>query len=73
MARINEIFRDLVTEANLAPSVHNVQPAKWKVNGDQIELFVCTNPAMPSADPHMRDIEIIFGAAADELLIADSL
>lgn len=66
-----ELLRSLVSEAILARSVHNVQPARWRLVGeDTLDLFedVCTR--LTVGDPRGNDAEISLGAAAEGLRLA---
>ena len=63
--------RALVTEAKLAPSVHNVQPARWRFEGDDaLILFEDTTVRLPVGDPRGNDAGISLGAAAEGLRLA---
>lgn len=63
--------RALVTEAMLAPSVHNVQPARWRFEGDDaLILFEDAAVRLPVGDPRGNDAEISLGAAAEGLRLA---
>ena len=43
--------RAVVAEASRAPSVHNVQPARWRFVDDSVVLFRAIDRALPVADP----------------------
>ncbi|MEP9400452.1 hypothetical protein [Sphingomonas sp. VNH70] len=60
----------LVAEAALAPSVHNVQPARWRFAGDGVILFEDATRRLPAGDPTARDAATSLGAAAEGLAIA---
>ena len=45
-----DLFRRLVAEAALAPSVHNVQPARWRQDGDAALLFEDPAVRLPAGD-----------------------
>ena len=65
--------RALVSEAMLAPSVHNVQPARWRLEGDDaLILFEDTNVRLPVGDPRGNDAGISLGAAAEGMRLAAS-
>jgi hypothetical protein len=61
----------LVAEAARAPSVHNVQPARWRfdMNGDVV-LLRCVDRALPVGDPAGHDVEVSLGAAFEGMAIA---
>jgi nitroreductase len=65
-----DAFRDLVTRAALAPSVHNTQPARFRLNGDTI--LISADPALQLAagDPEGRDAGLSCGAAAEAMVLA---
>lgn len=66
----DELLRDLVADARLAPSVHNVQPSRWRHEADGILLLDDTRRRLPVADPEGRDIAISHGAALDAMVLA---
>jgi hypothetical protein len=47
--------RALVAEARLAPSVHNIQPTRWRISGVTVDLLGDLARAVPVADPVGRD------------------
>ncbi|QAY78368.1 hypothetical protein [Sphingosinicella sp. BN140058] len=60
----------LVAEAALAPSVHNVQPARWRFDGDGVILFEDRARRLPAGDPRGHDAALSLGAAAEGMAIA---
>ncbi|ATY31094.1 hypothetical protein [Sphingomonas psychrotolerans] len=63
----------LVAEAMLAPSVHNVQPARWRLVGDDtIDLFEDVRARLTVGDPRCNDAGVSLGAAAEGLRLAAS-
>ncbi len=48
--------RALVAEARLAPSVHNIQPTRWRISGVTVDLLGDLARAVPVADPVGRDL-----------------
>ena len=63
--------RALVSEAMLAPSVHNVQPARWRLEGDEaLILFEDQGVRLTVGDPRGNDAGISLGAAAEGLRLA---
>ncbi len=66
----SELFRDLVAEARLAPSVHNIQPSRWHLSGERIRLFGDKRVAIPVADPNARDWWLSHGTQLEGLCIA---
>lgn len=63
--------RALIDEARLAPSVHNVQPARWRLDGEDglllLEDLACR---LTIGDPGGNDAGISLGAAAEGLRLA---
>ena len=66
-----DTLEGLVREAARAPSVHNVQPARWRFEpaGDVV-LFRALDRALPVADPTGHDVEVSLGAAWEGMSIA---
>lgn len=62
----------LVAEAALAPSVHNVQPARWRIDDDGATLFEDLSRRLPAADPTGHDAAMSLGAAAEGFCLAAS-
>ncbi len=62
----------LIAEAALAPSVHNVQPARWRIEGDGATLLEDTARRLPAGDPTGHDAAISLGAAAEGFRLAAS-
>lgn len=61
----------LIAEARLAPSVHNVQPARWRLEGeDGLLLFEDLACRLAIGDPTGNDAGISLGAAAEGLRLA---
>jgi hypothetical protein len=66
-----ETLEGLVHEAARAPSVHNVQPARWRFEpaGDVI-LFRALDRVLPVGDPTGHDVDVSLGAAFEGMAIA---
>lgn len=64
------LFQDLVAEARLAPSVHNIQPTRWRREGDAILVLADETRLLPVADPRGHDIRLSHGAAIEGLSLA---
>lgn len=60
-----DTFRALVAEARLAPSVHNIQPSRWRLADGHVELLGDTGRVIPVADPAGRDWRISHGTALE--------
>lgn len=65
-----DLFRHLVTQARLAPSVHNVQPARWRLDGDAVLLLEDPQVRLAAADPTGHDAAMSLGAALEGMAIA---
>jgi nitroreductase len=65
-----ELIRSLLEESARAPSVHNVQPARWLIEDAAVVLFEDLTRRLPAADPSGRDAAISLGAAAEGLALA---
>ena len=65
-----DVFHDVVMRANLAPSVHNVQPTRWRLSGDIISLFADPTVQLSVGDPTGRDAGLSCGAALEATMLA---
>jgi nitroreductase len=66
-----DLLRELVAEARLAPSVHNIQPTRWRLIGDgRLALVDDTAVRAPVADPAGHDVLISHGAALEGMSLA---
>jgi nitroreductase len=62
---------ELVRCVARAPSVHNVQPARWRfVAGGEVQLHRAMERALPAADPSGRDVRQSLGAAFEGMALA---
>lgn len=63
--------RELAAEAARAPSVHNVQPARWRfLPGGEVLLFRDLARTLPAADPSGHDVALSMGAAFEGMALA---
>lgn len=69
---MSALLARLVDAARASPSVHNVQPARWRIDGDRLVLLEDTARRPAVGDPHGHDAAISLGAAAEGLAIAAS-
>lgn len=61
----------LATEANLAPSVHNTQPTRWRLEPDgDVALLTDETRRLTVGDPAGRDLRVSLGAALEATAIA---
>lgn len=64
-------FRSLVERANLAPSVHNTQPTRWRLDGDgSVSVLEDVARRLSVADPEGRDMAVSHGSAIEGFAIA---
>ncbi len=64
---------DLVSEANLAPSVHNTQPTRWRLEPDgRVLVLEDTTRRLLVGDPLGQDAGVSHGAAIEGLALACS-
>lgn len=65
------LLEELLAEARLAPSVHNIQPTRWRlVNEDTLLLLEDITRRLPAADPSGHDVRLSHGAAIEGLSLA---
>lgn len=65
------LLEELLAEVRLAPSVHNIQPTRWRlVNEDTMLLVEATMRRLPAADPSGHDVRLSHGAAIEGLSLA---
>lgn len=62
--------RTVLALAGRAPSVHNVQPWRWRVTGRAVELHLDQERALPATDPDQRDLLLSCGAVLHHLAVA---
>jgi len=66
-----EEARELAAEAARAPSVHNVQPARWRfLSAGEVLLFRDLARSLPAADPSGHDVLLSMGAAFEGMALA---
>lgn len=63
-------FAWLVLRAGLAPSVHNIQPARWRLQGDGALLAADLSVGLGHGDPLGLDAGLSCGAALEAMVIA---
>lgn len=64
------LLESLVAEARLAPSVHNIQPTRWRWHGDRLLVMADPTRRLPAADPAGHDVRLSHGAAIEGLSLA---
>jgi hypothetical protein len=70
LAMTPELAAELVETAGRAPSVHNTQPWRFRLDGVALELRVDPERHLPVADPQARELVISCGAALFNLRLA---
>jgi nitroreductase len=55
--------RTALTLASRAPSVHNTQPWRWRVDATSLHLFADADRQLPNTDPDGRDLVLSCGTA----------
>jgi nitroreductase len=65
------LLEELLAEVRLAPSVHNIQPTRWRLLGDdRLLLLEDISRRLPAADPSGHDVRLSHGAAIEGLSLA---
>jgi hypothetical protein len=65
------LFEACVAESMLSPSVHNTQPARWRLLGEGVAELSCDPcAAVPVADPSGHDLLLSCGTALEGFMIA---
>lgn len=65
-----DLVGDLIATAGRAPSLHNSQPWRFRLDGEGLELRVDPQRAMRVSDPEARELVISCGAALYTLRLA---
>ena len=60
----------LVQAAALAPSSHNTQPWRFRLDGRTVDVLADRTRALPINDPHDRELTISCGCALFNLRVA---
>jgi nitroreductase len=56
--------------AGYAPSVHNTQPWRWRVQGDTLQLYAVASRQLTNSDPSGRLMAVSCGAALHHVRVA---
>lgn len=70
LAPLAERLRFLVRCAVLAPSSHNTQPWKFRIQDERIDLFLDANRWLRVADGDQRELHVSVGCALESLTVA---
>lgn len=65
-----QVFEEVISRAALAPSVHNVQPARWRQTETGLALFCDMSVGLAVGDPEARDAALSCGAALEAAVLA---
>lgn len=68
-----EQLLEIICAASIAPSVHNIQPVRWKIDGENLILCCDHSIKLTYGDPTFRDINLSIGIALEGVSIAASL
>jgi nitroreductase len=69
-SRLGRSWRNCLTAAGLAPSVHNTQPWRFRVDERAVDVLADRSRRLEVADPTGRELLISVGAAIGNLRIA---
>ncbi|WP_128891839.1 hypothetical protein [Erythrobacter sp. HKB08] len=67
-----DTMREIIREAIASPSVHNVQPARWHIDGESVLLLEDISRRLAVGDPTGHDAAISLGASAEGFALAAS-
>ncbi len=70
MADVREALEQAVAAATKAPSVHNTQPWRFRIDGDGVACFADFSRQLPVLDPTRRQLYVSCGAALHHLTVA---
>lgn len=70
MVLTEDRFKRCIRLASRAPSPHNIQPARWRCAGDQVELWEDAARWLAASDPVGRDNQIALGMAWEGMALA---
>ena len=60
----------ILAEVARAPSVHNIQPARWRFAEREVILFRALDRVLPVADPTGHDVAVSLGASFEGMALA---
>lgn len=66
----HDTVRTALSLATRAPSVHNIQPWRWRVGSDSLHLYIDRSLRLPKTDPDGRDLILSCGIALHHMVVA---
>ena len=63
-------FPRIVARANLAPSIHNIQPTRWRWVNGAVQIAADRSVSVPFADPDGAGCGLSVGAAVESTVLA---
>ncbi|OBG29608.1 nitroreductase family protein [Mycobacterium sp. 852002-51057_SCH5723018] len=63
-------IRTVLMLASRAPSVHNAQPWRWRVDAESLHLYAAPDRQLPNTDPDGRDLILSCGTALHHCVAA---
>ena len=66
---MNNDFKEIIRCAVRAPSGHNTQPWRFKIDGDTINVTPDFGCALPVVDPDNREMYISLGCAMENMMV----
>lgn len=66
-----EVFAGIVADAALSPSVHNIQPTRWRrIDAATVAVLQAEGRTLPVGDPTGRDVAASHGASVEGFILA---
>lgn len=62
--------RTVLSLASRAPSVHNTQPWRWRIDAASLHLYADADRRLPNTDPDGRDLMLSCGGALHHCVVA---
>lgn len=68
-----EVFAEIVADAALSPTAHNIQPTLWRrIDAETVAVLQAEGRSLPVGDPTGRDLAASHGSAVEGFMIAAS-
>ncbi len=66
-----EVFAEIVADAALSPTAHNIQPTQWRrIDARTVATIQAPNRSLPAGDPTGRDLAASHGSAVEGFILA---